>query len=922
MHDDAPLCDPRAACEALLNDPDLARLDAARAPFDPLAVLGWSAKERAHTRMLAWLMDPRPASPDRAHGLGAAPLRALAQLALETIAPQGFHDIRVWREQPLGDGLAATARAPDLRVEWIDDDGTPWVALVEDKLDAAEGDEQLRDYLAWMRRSRGAHRRLLVYLTPDGRAPASVGAAPELAVVRWGELAGRLLDAIAHAPPSDARDFATLCLRAMRARFEGSPEVRALVASLHARHPAAAELVSTPGGDPAARARVAARYPNAAFLLRVHAPREAPLSAEWAHAVADAFRSLAPQGPRMIVGAPHARCPDRVSWSFEGLSDRLGLHVMAWPGHLLGAARPRLWVAMHGPNRAPAALFAEREHTAALSALPEGTRAWLLAATPVKDPGGSWKWLRLGEESVLPRGFDARDSARRAAEAAHALLGAHLDALARGFAEPALRLFSADLDDDHLLPVDARDREALYAEARPDARHAVILAPPMGARRERVQVATDLGATLAGAYGGTGALSYDYDDLFALWLAPRGRALVVLPLASVEAGDAARLAEYFAGYSGDVVLLAGGENVAAARAALGAVLAPCEGTLARRSVDAPAAVRWDGVTSTLADTRGIAALWTLAPSPGVKVVATASLDGASLPLIATWVAGRARVALFAADSSGMRARPELFARWFRAVLGALEVPLAARVATPEPPAVVSPAVVPPVRGGPRRLSAPTVRRRPQAQTLMPWVAPAPLPQAAFAGRAAPTAQDFDEVVIVDTETTGLSSTSRIVEIGALHVRGGAVVAQFQTLVDPEEPIPRMVVRVHGITDAMVRGAPKAGDAIASWLKFVGGRPLVAHNASFDHRMFAQEMARVGLARPGLSFWCSKRLAKAAFPTAPGYGLAALASWLKLPSPPAHRAVADCLTTHGLLVACRARATDAALSARHGAPKAL
>jgi hypothetical protein len=116
----------------------------------------------------------------------------------------------------------------------------------------------------------------------------------------------------------------------------------------------------------------------------------------------------------------------------------------------------------------------------------------------------------------------------------------------------------------------------------------------------------------------------------------------------------------------------------------------------------------------------------------------------------------------------------------------------------------------------------------------------------------------------------------------------------------------MVVRVHGITDAMVKGAPPAGDAIRAWLRFAAGRPVLAHNASFDHRIIAQECRRTGVGAAGVWFWCTKRFAKAAFPKAPGYGLAVLSQWLKLPSPPAHRALADCATTHGLLAACRKR----------------
>lgn len=935
MHDDAPPTDLRAALDALLEDPDLARLDAARAPFDPLAVLGWSGRERAHTRLLGWLVDPAARSPERAHGFGDGPLRALVSMALELgndpAAPQGFHRVRVWREEPLGDGLGDTARAPDLRCEWVDDAGAPWVLVLEDKLDAAEGDAQVRDYLGWIRRARPGHRALLVYLTPDGRPPTSVTAAPELRVARWGDLAARILGAVETCAPGDARDFAAACLRAMVSRFEASPEVRALVAALYARHPHATEVAAAAGGDPAARQRVAARFPTAAWRLRTHGPREATLTERWAAMVADAFQRVAPQGVRLRVGAPHARCADRASWSLDGVTDRLALHVMAWPGHLLGRARPRLWVALHAPNRDATAVFAEREQTAAVASLPAATRAWLGGATPVTEPGGAWRWLRVGDELPLPQGFDDVDRARRTAEAIAALVGEHLGALAAAFASPAHRLYSADLDDDHLLPVDVRDREALHAEARPEARHVVILAPEAGGDALRLRAATDLGATLAAAYGGTGALSYDYDGGFALGLPSRGRPVVAVPLASVGEGDASRCAARLAGLDGDVVLYGRAEDLERARGALRPLVAACTGP-SPHATGGEVAVRWEGVTSAIRDARGLGAPWTFRAGEGVAVVASAEVDGRSHPLVATWRVGVTRVVLLAADLAPLRARPELFARWFRALLGAAEVALpAGPVVTPAVTPAVTPTgplvmpATPLARPAPRRVLAPAVRRRSVTQTHLPGFAPAVLPQAAFAPKVVPSVPvlaDLDEVVVVDTETTGLSSTARLVEIGALHLRGGAVVGRFQTLVDPEEPIPRSVIRVHGITDAMVRGAPTARDAIRDWLRFVGSRPVVAHNASFDLRIFAQELTRVGLPKPGVAFWCTKRFAKAAFPAAPGYGLAALQQWLGLPSPPAHRALADCLTAAALLGACRARATDAALTARHGPPKPL
>ena len=65
-----------------------------------------------------------------------------------------------------------------------------------------------------------------------------------------------------------------------------------------------------------------------------------------------------------------------------------------------------------------------------------------------------------------------------------------------------------------------------------------------------------------------------------------------------------------------------------------------------------------------------------------------------------------------------------------------------------------------------------------------------------------------EFVVVDLETTGGSAVdSRITEIGAVRVRGGERIGTFETLVDPQVPIPRQITHLTGIDDRAVRGAP-------------------------------------------------------------------------------------------------------------------
>ena len=89
-------------------------------------------------------------------------------------------------------------------------------------------------------------------------------------------------------------------------------------------------------------------------------------------------------------------------------------------------------------------------------------------------------------------------------------------------------------------------------------------------------------------------------------------------------------------------------------------------------------------------------------------------------------------------------------------------------------------------------------------------------------------------VVVDLETTGGPPDSdAITEIGAVKVRGGEIVGEFATLVDPGVAVPPQIVSLTGITTAMVRDAPRLPAVLPGLLEFCAGAVLVAHNAPFD-----------------------------------------------------------------------------------------
>ena len=99
----------------------------------------------------------------------------------------------------------------------------------------------------------------------------------------------------------------------------------------------------------------------------------------------------------------------------------------------------------------------------------------------------------------------------------------------------------------------------------------------------------------------------------------------------------------------------------------------------------------------------------------------------------------------------------------------------------------------------------------------------------------------ESVVVLDTETTGLSfKDCELIEIAAARLEGSEITGRFQTFVHPKGPIPANIVQLTGINDLDVADAPSAEEAVAALAEFVGGLPVVAHNASFD-RTFVERV---------------------------------------------------------------------------------
>ncbi|MER7205897.1 DEDD exonuclease domain-containing protein [Streptosporangium sp. NPDC000239] len=164
-------------------------------------------------------------------------------------------------------------------------------------------------------------------------------------------------------------------------------------------------------------------------------------------------------------------------------------------------------------------------------------------------------------------------------------------------------------------------------------------------------------------------------------------------------------------------------------------------------------------------------------------------------------------------------------------------------------------------------------------------------------------------VVFDLETTGVSADEHaITEIGAVKVRGGEVLGEFGTLVDPGSPIPPFISVLTGITDAMVTAAPRIDSVLPSFLEFARGATFVAHNAGFDLSFVRAACAALGYPPPGNPVVDTVVLARRLLTRdeVPNYKLSTLARVFSR-TEPCHRALADARATVDVLHALIERA---------------
>ncbi len=164
-----------------------------------------------------------------------------------------------------------------------------------------------------------------------------------------------------------------------------------------------------------------------------------------------------------------------------------------------------------------------------------------------------------------------------------------------------------------------------------------------------------------------------------------------------------------------------------------------------------------------------------------------------------------------------------------------------------------------------------------------------------------TSDQHETVIVIDVETTGMlpEKGDRVIEFGAVKIRGAQILERFESLMRPDFLVSREIESLTGITNSMLQDAPDCRQVMTDFVDFVGTYPFVAHNAAFDQKFIEAELNLFGKPRP-LNFNCTLQLSRRTYPDLINYKLATLVQYKNLtPAATFHRALADAEMTSQL-----------------------
>ncbi len=168
------------------------------------------------------------------------------------------------------------------------------------------------------------------------------------------------------------------------------------------------------------------------------------------------------------------------------------------------------------------------------------------------------------------------------------------------------------------------------------------------------------------------------------------------------------------------------------------------------------------------------------------------------------------------------------------------------------------------------------------------------------------------ITYLDLETTGATPLKdRITEIALVRFDNGVEVARWQTLVNPEQPIPFFIQQLTGIDNEMVAAAPKFAEVADKLLSFLEGSVLAAHNVRFDHGFIKSEFKRLDYTLRQKVI-CTVKLSRLLYPQYRSHGLDAIMLRHNITSIARHRAMGDVESILAFLESAKLELGDAAI----------
>ncbi len=150
--------------------------------------------------------------------------------------------------------------------------------------------------------------------------------------------------------------------------------------------------------------------------------------------------------------------------------------------------------------------------------------------------------------------------------------------------------------------------------------------------------------------------------------------------------------------------------------------------------------------------------------------------------------------------------------------------------------------------------------------------------------------------VVDIETSGGNyQTCKITEIAILIFNGQKIYDSLVTLINPECYIPEYITRITGITNEMVKGAPKFYEVARKIVEITANKIFVAHNSSFDYNFIRKEFSDLGYNYNRKTI-CTVELSRKLMPFHASYSLGNLCNDLKIEINGRHRAEGDATAT--------------------------